>query len=318
MPVVSVVIPTHDRADLVLEAVNSVLVQDYTDYEIIVVDDGSSDETEHVLSRLIQNGIIRYYYQNNQGEAAARNFGIIMSKGEFVAFLDSDDLFEPKKLGRQVEYLRAHPEVGLVHSSFVKFNNLGQDLGHRNTSWFSGYVYPQILLYWTTLMAVDTVIVPRKVFDDIGLFDIALKMGTDLDMWRRIARRYPFGFINQSLARIRVHEGNVSGDRISATDGFVQYLEKAFSDDPSLSKWFRQRVFSKMFSTMAYNLLSGNGREFLQAARSAAYRAILTDPFNHHGYFGFISTLLGYNSRLLLVRGWRSLRGWLMSRNKLT
>ncbi len=317
-PEVSIVVPTHNHAALVGEALESVFAQTYRNYEIIVVDDGSTDDTADVLKPLIERGLIRYIYQQKQGVSAARNRGIVEAHGRYIAFLDSDDLFEPAKLEIQVKYLEDHPEVGLVHSGFTKFDNAGNDLGYRDTSWFSGMIYPQILLYWTTLMAVDTVLVPKTVFDSVGFFDTTLSMGEDLDLWRRIAWKYPFGFINQSLARVRVHAGNTSGDKLKATQGLLMYLEQAFKDDPELSQKFRQRALSRMFSTMAYNLLSENGNESLQAARVNAGRAIKNDSMNLHGYTAFVSTLFGYNFRQALIRRWRLLRSFLMSRNRLT
>jgi len=317
-PEVSIVIPTHNHAVLIGEALESVFSQTYRDYEIIVVDDNSIDDTAGVLQPLIKKGLIRYIHQQKQGVSAARNRGILEANGRYIAFLDSDDLFEPKKLEVQVKYLQDYPEIGLVHSGFTKFDNIGHDLGYRDVSWFSGMIYPQILLYWTTLMAIDTVIIPRKVLDDVGCFNTALTMGEDLDLYRRIARKYPFGFINKSLARVRVHAGNTSGDKLRATHGLLMYLERAFEDDPALSKRFKERALSKMFSTMAYNLLSENGSEALQAARVNARCAITNDLMNLHGYTAFVSTLLGYNFRNVLIRRWRTLRSFLMSRNRST
>jgi hypothetical protein len=213
-----------------------------------------------------------------------------------------------------MKYFQAHPEVGLVHSGFTKFSAFEDNLGYRDTSWFSGLIYPQILFYWTTLMAMDTVLVPKKVFDSIGLFDENLVVGEDLDMWRRIARRYPFGFINKSLARIRVHTGNISGNKMDAAEGFAKYLNKAFEDDPALSPRFKQRAFSKMYSSMAYNLLADKNEQAMQAARLSAKHALEHDLLNPHGYLAFLSTLMGYGLRKTLVTRWRFLRGWLMSR----
>jgi GT2 family glycosyltransferase len=300
------------------EALESAFAQTFRNYEIIVVDDGSTDDTADVLNPLIEQGLIRYIYQQKQGVSAARNCGIVEAGGRYIAFLDSDDLFESEKLDIQVKYLQDHPGVGLVHSGFTKFDNAGNDLGYRDASWFSGMIYPQILLYWTTLMAVDTVLIPKNILDSVGLFDTTLSMGEDLDLWRRIARKYPFGFINKSLARVRVHAGNTSGDKLRATQGLLMYLERAFEDDSGLSMRFRKRALSRMFSTMAYNLLSENGNEALQAARLNAWCAITNDPMNSHGYTSLVSTLLGYNFRHTLIRRWRSLRALLMSRNRST
>jgi glycosyltransferase involved in cell wall biosynthesis len=318
IPEVSIIIPTYNHAALLGEALESVFSQTHRNYEIIVVDDGSTDDTATILQPLIEQDVIRYFRQPKQGVSAARNRGISEAKGLYIAFLDSDDLFEPMKLDIQVKYLQDHPEVGLVHSGFTKFDNAGRDLGYRDPSWFSGVIYPQILFYWTTLIAIDTVIVPKKVFDSVGLFNTTLSMGEDLDLWRRIARKYPFGFINKSLARVRVHTGNTSGDKLRATYGLLMYLEQAFEDDPGLSKQFRKQALSRMFSTMAYNLLSENGNEALQAARLNAWRAITNDPINSHGYTAFVSTWFGFNFRQALIRRWRSLRSLLMSRNRST
>jgi len=317
-PDVSIIIPAYNHATLLGEALESIFSQTFRSFEIIIVDDGSTDDTANVLKPLIEQGLIRYIYQQKQGVSAARNRGIVEAGGRYIAFLDSDDLFESEKLDIQVKYLQDHPGVGLVHSGFTKFDNAGNDLGYRDASWFSGMIYPQILLYWTTLMAVDTVLIPKNILDSVGLFDTTLSMGEDLDLWRRIARKYPFGFINKSLARVRVHAGNTSGDKLRATQELLMYLERAFEDDPGLSMRFRKRALSRMFSTMAYNLLSENGYEALQAARLNAWRAITNDPMNSHGYTSLVSTLLGYNFRQALIRRWRSLRALLMSRNRST
>jgi GT2 family glycosyltransferase len=315
-PEVSIIVPAYNSAALLGEALGSVFIQTYRDFEIIVVDDGSTDNTAAVVGPLVQQGLIRYFHQDKQGVSAARNRGIVEANGRYIAFLDSDDLFDREKLDIQVRYLKDHPEVGLVHSGFTKFDNSGKDLGYRDPAWFSGSIYPQILLYWTTLMAVDAVLVRREVFDVIGLFDTALSMGEDLDLWRRIARKYPFGFIEKSLARVRVHSGNTSGDKLRATQGLSMYLEKAFKDDDDLSGKFRKRAFSRMFSTMAYNLLSENGDESLKAARLNARRAISNDPLNLHGYMALLSTLFGQSLRHALIGCWRWLRGLFMSRNR--
>lgn len=313
---VTIIIPTFNRANLLQEALNSVFAQTYKNFEIIVVDDGSTDNTKEVLAPLVESRAIRYIFQKNQGRSAARNRGIREAVGVFLAFLDSDDLFEPDKLQKQVEFLSRNPGLGLVHGGYTKFDEHNDNLGYRNPEWFSGWIYPDLLLQWLTLIAIPTVMVPKTVIEEVGGFDERLYIGEDLDLWRRIARRYPFGFINQSLARIRVHAGNTSADVIGATKEFERYLEKAFDDDPHLSKRFRHRVFSRMFSNQAYILLSGNEIKFLQAARLNGRRAIAENPLNLHGYIAFFSSLFGYELRQALILRWRSVRALIMSRNR--
>jgi glycosyltransferase involved in cell wall biosynthesis len=313
---VSVIIPTYNRSEYILDAIQSAVDQKYESMEIIVVDDGSTDDTKDKLVSLIDRGVIRYVYQENEGRSAARNKGIALATGEYIAFLDSDDLFEPDKLVKQVEFFSMHPEVGLVHGGYGKFDNLNTDLGYRDPAWFSGWIYPKMLLVWYTLLATPTVMVPKRVMDEVGGFDKSLFIGEDLDLWRRIARRYPFGYINQSLARIRMHVGNTSRDALYTTHEFERYLEKAFQDDPGLSTWFKRRALSRMYSNQAYIMLSGQGSDVMLSARASARRAIALDPLNVHGYTAFLSTAFSYESRAKLIERWRSLRGWMMTLNR--
>lgn len=313
---VSVIIPTYNRSDYVLDAIQSVIDQKYESVEILVIDDGSTDDTKEKLAPLHDSGMIRYIYQENQERSAARNRGILLASGEYLAFLDSDDLLEANAIGKQVQYLSTHPEVGLVHGGYIKFDVLNHDLGYRDPSWFSGWVYPDILMIWYTLLSPSTVMVPKRVLDDVGGFDEDLFIAEDLDLWRRIARKYPFGYINQSLARLRVHPGNTSRDALKTTREFERYLEKAFQDDMDLSRRFKNRVLSRLYSNQSYMMLSGRGDELMSAARASARRAIVHDPVNMSGYMAYLSSYLSYDSRANLVERWRSLRSRLMSLNR--
>ncbi len=313
---VSVIIPTFNRSIYVLDAIRSVLDQSYENIEILVIDDGSTDGTKEELASLVEKGAIHYIYQENQGRSAARNRGISLATGNYLAFLDSDDLLESGTLIKQVEFLARNPEMGLVHGGYSKFDDSKKDLGYRNPSWFSGWIYPKLLLMWTTLLAIPTVMVPRQVLNEVGGFDESLYIGEDLDLWRRIARRYPFGYIGQSLARIRVHAGNTSIDAIKATHEFKRYLEKAFEDDEDLPLRFKHQALSRMYSNQAYIMLGDGGMDVILAARTNARLAIIHDPLNLNGYIAFLSTMLGYKSRKKLVEQWRSFRGWLMARHR--
>lgn len=313
---VSVIIPSFNRSGLVLDAIQSVADQKYKPLEILVIDDGSTDDTREKLAPLAETGVIRFVHQQNGGRSAARNKGISLATGDFIAFLDSDDLFEPGKLARQIDFFAEHPEVGLVHGGYVKFDESGKDLGYRDTSWFSGWIYPRMLLVWYTLMATPTVMVRRSVLEAVGGFDESLFIAEDLDLWRRIARKYPFGYIYRSLARIRIHADNISKDALSATREFERYLGKAFQEDPSLSSRFQNRVYSRLYSNQAYMMLSDRGTQQMSAARTSAKRAIYLDPLNASGYMAFLSTAISDEWRGKLVERWRALRSWLMALNR--
>ncbi len=193
MPAVSVIIPTYNRAPYIRDSIKSVLGQTCSDYEIIVVDDGSTDDTQIALLPWVDEGTIRYAYQDNQGVSTARNFGVRLAKGKYIAFLDSDDLFLPTKLEKQIAYLDANPDKAFVQSWYAKFDDEGNDLGYRDTSKISGNVYPDILLDWSVLLALPSVMVRTEVLNDVGGFDKTIHWAEDLDLWRRITHKFQSG-----------------------------------------------------------------------------------------------------------------------------
>ena len=309
---VSVIIPAYNRSNYILEAIQSVLEQKYASIEIIIVDDGSTDDTKDKVLPFVGKEWIRYIYQKNKGRSAARNKGLVAAKGDYITFLDSDDIFEPGKIEIQVDYLRRHPEVGLVHGGYIKFDDSGRDLGYRNPIYFKGDIYPDMLLYWSSLLATPAVMLPKKVIEEIGGFDESLYIGEDLDLWRRIARKYPFGYINQSVARVRVHTGNTSADKTKSTLEFEKYLNKAFEDDSSLSSAFRRKAFSRLYSNQAYMFLDSINHDHIILSRFTALKSIKTDFLNAHGYLAFFSSFIPIRIRKFIIAKFRVLRGWIM------
>jgi glycosyltransferase involved in cell wall biosynthesis len=192
-PKVSVIIPTYNRSELVERAVKSVLCQTYTDYEIIVVDDGSTDDTRFNL----QSYPVRYIRQNNSGSASARNRGIRESKGKYIAFLDSDDWFLPDKLARQVEVMEGNPDCVLSHTSYYR---CGQHWKVINSGAFTGNVWPQILI--NCPIAVPTVMVRRDCLEGNGFKEI--KSAYDLILWADLTVDKPIIGINEPLTCISV------------------------------------------------------------------------------------------------------------------
>jgi len=184
MPRVSVVIPTYNRAHLVAEAIESVLTQSFTDFELIVVDDGSTDQTEEVL-RAITDPRLKYLEQPNQGASAARNTGIRAATGEYTAFLDSDDLFLPKKLSLQVALIADNPAVGLVYGKYL--SSIGAGLGGSMKT--AGVCYPQLDLRRLLLGPAfhwSTVLIRRSALEQVGGFDPSVS-GEDWELTLRLA-----------------------------------------------------------------------------------------------------------------------------------
>lgn len=307
-PVVSVIIPTHNRAALVQEAVKSALAQTFTGIEIVIVDDGSVDGTETALQPLTKTGRVRSIRQANAGPAAARNRGIREARGEWVAFLDDDDLFEPDKIEKQMALAARMPDARFIHSDFRKFNEESPDLGVRDTSWFSGDMYPGILEHWSTLMASPCVMVRRDVLAEVGGFDETMRWAEELDLWRRIARKYPFFHVPEPLTKVRQQAVSLSSDKSRAADPYRIMLEKAFADDPKLDEAFRRRALAAMYTNVSHNLLGEGGATEMRLARGFARTALGYRPLEAGAWAGLAASFIPRGVRGRLAGVVRQLR----------
>ena len=194
-PTISVIIPTYNRAGMLKEAIDSVLAQDYSDFELIVVDDGSTDETPQILNGY--GGKIKRICQPNKGVSAARNRGIAAASGEFMAFLDSDDLWLPDKLTIQSEFLRSTPDALICQTEEIWIRNgvrVNPRERHRKVS---GMIFERSLAL--CLVSPSAVMLRRGLFDEFGLFDESLLACEDYDMWLRVSCRCPVYLIETPL-----------------------------------------------------------------------------------------------------------------------
>lgn len=214
LPKVSIVIPTYNRAEMLKQALRSVLAQTFTDYEAIVVDDGSTDNTREAVESF-RDERVRYVWQENQWLAAARNTGIAHATGDLVAFLDSDDLWFPNMLELLVPAFERYPQAGLVYSSHARvFDDISfpylQDFVCGREQEMVGNQYHYFLT--GDKMGVDEVLVRRELFDKIGGFDRSLRYCEDWNMWLRIAKEADFCYIPGPVSAVRVHQGQMSKD----------------------------------------------------------------------------------------------------------
>lgn len=210
MPTVSVIIPTYNRALYLCEAIDSVINQTYNDVEIIVIDDGSTDDTQQRLKQY--KDAIKYIYQSNSGSAIARNRGILSSTGKYIAFLDSDDLWYPTKLEKQVRILDKNEDIGFVYCDYAKGHNTveGQK-GHLETlSPPSGYIFNHLVD--ANYICTPSVIIRRSVFPNSGFFDPTLLRSQDYDLWLRLAYCCKCYFISEVLTLVREHSERITKD----------------------------------------------------------------------------------------------------------
>lgn len=213
-PKVSVIIATYNRSALVTQAIDSVLAQTFRDFELILVDDGSCDNTRDALKRY--TGKLLYIYQENKGRAEARNAGIRQARGEYVAFLDDDDIWLPHKLEKQVVFLDAHPDIGLAHS-FIELIDEGGYLLVRETkkhiklykkAMKLGYTYEGMSK--SCVMFLSTVTLRKGCLAEVGLFDPDIPAFEDWDFYLRFALKYRLGTMLESLVRYRLHKAQTT------------------------------------------------------------------------------------------------------------
>jgi glycosyltransferase involved in cell wall biosynthesis len=222
-PEVSVIIPTYNRGWVLREAVDSVLAQDFKDFELIVVDDGSTDNTREILESYDHDLIV--LRQSNRGVSAARNRGIAAGRGRLVAFLDSDDLWLPRKLSSQVDFFNSNPAALVNQTEEIWIRNgvrVNPKTRHRK---FSGMIFEKSLAL--CLVSPSAVMMKRSLFDEVGLFDEDLPACEDYDLWLRISRRYPVHLIETPLV---IKRGG-HADQLSQAPGLdkfrIQALKKA-------------------------------------------------------------------------------------------
>lgn len=292
-PTVSVIIPTYNRANYVQQAVESVLNQTYKDYEIIVIDDGSTDDTKLSLEKYADR--VKYIYQENQKVAAARNNGIRHSQGKYIAFLDSDDLWLPQKLERDIAYFEAKPQVGLVYSNVIYFSDEGADLYTRRMKSPSGDVLEKIII--DNFVVTSTVIVGRECLDRVGFFneDLDLASSEDWEMWVRIASLYPFGYVNEISTKSRIHDYSLMRNPEGMERSILKGLEIIWTNEALLPRisHLKNKSYASLYTYIAINYYASGQ---MAKARKYLRKSIEIYPphlFNRKFVYTFLRSLLG-------------------------
>lgn len=206
IPRISVIIPTHNRADLLIEALESVFSQTWSNYEVIVVNDGSTDNTAERIRPYLDR--VHYLHQSNRGVAAARNLGIRHSRGNLICFLDSDDLWVPTKLQEQIAFAEQNPQYALIATEIDTFNSKGHVERSRKARMYrihNGMIAEHLL--FDNWIQTSTVMVRREVLLRVGGFDEDVgQFGEDWLLWMRIATESPVYFMPRPLVNYRMHE----------------------------------------------------------------------------------------------------------------
>ena len=267
---VSVIIPTYNSAHFIIEAVDSVLAQTFTDFEVLVIDDGSKDNTKEVLTEKYGNSI-QYFYKENGGVSKARNFGIEKAKGKYVAFLDSDDAWIPEKLEKQIAALEKISENKACYSSFYLCDeNLNP--GEINRSERKADALTDLLLIGNVVATPSTVIAEKELFQQVGGFDYELSQCADWEMWIRLATKTEFIYIDEPLLKYRIHGANMSKNAALLENDTILLMEKGFAlpNLPSYVKAKKNEALAKVYMVSAGTYFRAKQyRDFLRCARKA-------------------------------------------------
>lgn len=345
-PTVSVIIPTYNRAHLVSRAIESVLNQTYQDFEIIVVDDGSMDDTEEIV-RSFKNERIRYIrHDKNKGEAAARNTGIKAAEGEYIAFQDSDDEWIPEKLEKQTKVFEgASSRLGIVYTSMYQIDKEGrkQDFKTPTIMPEDGLVYRRALDYQLLNIGIGTAVMRRTCFNTAGLFDERLLYFVDLEFFIRAAKHFYFYHINEPLINYYEAEGSLGSNPRALITSRKFILDKYFEDikkdkkvlanhylgigvslcvnneieegESYIAKAFKinssidRQLLSKHYFSIGVNLCSNNN---FKNGRNYFIKAVKAYPFNIELLLAVLLSSFGqgfYNKSMKIYRNIKRLIG---------
>lgn len=228
-PTVSVVLPTYNRAHTVRRAIDSVLSQSYEDFELIVVDDGSTDDTVAVVNSVSDDRVQYLRFPENRGANVARNAGIREADGEYIAFQDSDDTWRPKKLELQVAaFDQAPASVGVVYTAYYRVDDGDRQYGPRGKETLAGDIHEELLKGNGWFIPTAVTAVRRTCFDAVGLFDERLQRLQDWEMWLRLSKQYEFEFVDEPLVEKHMQQDEVSIR--SDTAAFIDAMEMILTE----------------------------------------------------------------------------------------
>lgn len=286
LPLVSVVIPAFNAEKYIKETIDSVLKQTCKDFEIIVVDDGSTDKTKKILEQYIDR--INYIFQENSGPSKARNTGIKIAKGEYIAFLDADDLWPKSKLALQVDFMELHPDIDMVFADMMTFNQDGVILKSylkniKRENFYNILLQEQhelkdpfLMLLRANFIPTGTVMVRRGMLEKYNIkFDENISSVEDLDYWMRVSIFSKIGFIPEILKRKREHEENISKNLLKAKISAIYVRERIQKEFPKLAVKYK-KGFDKRFAELYFSVGYGLFEQYeLSEARQQFIRSLL-------------------------------------------
>jgi glycosyltransferase involved in cell wall biosynthesis len=254
MPTVSVIVPAYNVENTIVETIHSIQAQTFSDFELIVINDGSTDNTVEVVSQ-IQEPRLKIFSYENGGLPVARNRGIQRATGEFITFIDADDLWKPDKLERQLNALREHPEAGVAYSWTAFIDENSNFLFAWKPLYFEGDVYPQLLVR-NFISSGSNIMVRRQFIEAAGEFDPSLKSVEDWDYYLRLAALCPFALVPDYQILYRRSSQSMTSKVEVMEQANLIVIERAFQSAPSELQYLKRRSLANAYRYLAKQCLA--------------------------------------------------------------
>lgn len=280
-PLVSIVMPVYNTERYLPEAVRSVLAQTFQNWELLVLSDESPGDARSVMAGF-DDPRIRFLEHKNGGPAFTRNRGMRESRGEFIAFLDSDDVWLPEKLDKQLALFQQNPDAGVVYSQRETIDEQGRILEGYKPTLYAGKILDR--LYVDNFVCMSSAVMRREVMDKVGLIDERLRMSEDFDYWLRVACFFQFAYVDEPLVKYRLHSSQVSTRtdyRIKTVWEIRERFDREFGQHVGF--WARRRAKALHFSHKAFRNEQASGRIMVLADYLRALRWYPLDGFSWRG-----------------------------------
>lgn len=248
---VSIIIPVYNAAEFLDKTIQSVLQQTFGNWELIIVDDGSTDNSAPIAKSYLTDSRVQYFFKPNSGVSDSRNFGADKATGKYLCFLDADDLFYADNVQEKVDFLESNTEYPLVHADVEVIDVKGQRTGEYYKG-MGGNVLKDLLLWQQTVVpAPSSIMVTRDAFNKAGKWDTAFSTAADQDFFFRIAAKYNIGHITKVLTGYRILTNSMSRNITVMEKDHIGVYRKALQNGLFKSFWFKQECFSNLYLTLA-------------------------------------------------------------------
>lgn len=277
MPLISVIIPVYNGEETIQETIESVLNQTFTDFELLVINDGSEDATLKVVEH-IQDPRLKVFSYANAGQATSRNRGIALASGEYISFIDADDLWTPDKLQAQLKALQDNPQAAVAYSWTKCIDESGKPSRRGSHISVTGDVYGKLLLI-DFIENGSNPLIRAGALEAVGSFDPSLPAAEDWDLWLRLAACYPFVCVPSPQILYRQSANSWSANVLRQGAGSLQVMERAFNQAPECLQYLKQKSLANIYKGLTFKMLEGTPeRQRGFSASQLLWHSVKNDP----------------------------------------